>query len=311
MKKNLQQLFDEFIYECEFVKRVRPATLHGYKYTFVTFTRLMPGLSLELITSDTMTQFFRLLQERKRIVGKGKIKTGIKNSTAASYWCKLNAFFSWLSLKGFISENPFKDMSYPKPSYEDKQYLKKEEIERILTAIHITHSKNMLLFKRNLIVFYLLLYCGLRKEELLLLQIRDIDFVRKTVTIRGETSKSGRTRHIPLHSSTMMHLQDYLKERKVFKTQYLIVSSRRDDRFSDDGLKHLVAKIKQISGIPFHLHQFRHTFAVNFLKATNNIFKLKLLLGHQDIKVTMLYLRCLPSDELRGDIEMLSIDTFI
>lgn len=311
MTKSLQELFDHFIYEAEFVKRVRPATLDGYKYTFATFTRLMPGLSLELISSNTMTQFFRLLQERKRIVGNGIIKTGIKNSTAASYWCKLNAFFSWLSVKGYISESPFTDMSYPKPSYEDKQYLKKEEIERILTAIHSTHTENMLFFKRNLIVFYLLLFCGLRKEELLLLQIRDIDFERKTVTIRGATSKSGRTRLIPLHSATMMHLKDYLKERKDFKTPRLIVSSVRDNGLSENGLDHLVANIRRISGIRFHLHQFRHTFAVNFLKATNNIFKLKLLLGHEDIRVTMLYLRCLPSDELRGDIETLSIDTFI
>jgi site-specific recombinase XerD len=311
MTKSLQELFEHFIYEAEFVKRVRPTTLHGYKYTFKTFTRLMPGLSLDLITSETMTHFFKLLQERKRIVGKGIVKTGIKNSTAASYWCKLNAFFSWLSIKGHLNNNPFTKMNYPKPSYENKQYLKKEEIERILTAIHITHGKNMLLFKRNLVIFYLLLYCGLRKEELLLLQVRDIDFERKTVTIRGDTSKSGRTRLIPLHSTTLMHMKDYLSERKDSRTPRLILSTQREHGLSETGLKHLVLKIRRISGIPFHLHQFRHTFAVNFLRATNNIFKLKLLLGHQDINVTMLYLRCLPTNELRGDIETLSIDTFM
>lgn len=311
MKKDMQQLFDEFTNECEFARKIRPETLRGYKTTFATFMHTMPTVSLELITAHTMTQFFKILQERKRIVGKGIIKSGIKKSTVATYWCKLSIFFKWLVVKGQIKSNPFQEMKYPTPSYENKQYLDKEQIERILTAIHISDSKNILLFKRNLVLFYLLLFCGLRKEEVLQLQVRDLDSERKMVTIRGETSKSGMDRHIPLHSSTIMHLKDYLKERKHFTTPYVIMSNMRDDRLTDNGLKHLVSNIRRISGIPFHLHQFRHTFAVNFLKATNNIFKLQLLLGHKDIKVTMLYLRCLPPDELRGDIESLRIDTFI
>jgi integrase/recombinase XerD len=311
MRKDIRQLFEEFIYECEFVRKVRPETIRGYIQSYKTFIKLMPDVSTDQIHTSTIINFFKILQERKRIVGKGTIKTGIKKSTAASYWCKLNVFFEWLTLKGQIKENPFTGMKYPTPSYEDKKYLCKEEIEKILTAIHTHHHENILLFKRNLALFYLLLFCGLRKEELLLLQIRDIDFERKLVHIRNETSKSGRSRQLPIHSSTLMHLKDYLKERNQYTTPYIIVSNKRDDKLTYDGLKHLVNKIRKASGVPFHLHQFRHTFAVNFLRSTNNIFKLRTLLGHKDIRVTTLYLRCLPPEELRGDIETLNIDNFI
>lgn len=100
MQKDLQQLFNEFIYECEYVRKVRPETLKGYKYTFELLLKLIPECSLDTIIPETITRFFKVLQERKRIVGKGTVKTGIKKSTAATYWRKLNTFSS-----GLLSEN--------------------------------------------------------------------------------------------------------------------------------------------------------------------------------------------------------------
>ena len=312
MHKDISQFFEQFLYEAEFIKKLRPETIRGYTNTYLTFTKLVPNLSsVDDITSQTLSHFFKTLQERKRFVGKGIIKTGIKRSTAASYWCKLNAFFSWLALKGHIKESPFKAMKYPSPSYDDKKYLQEDEIERILAALHVTHTGSTLLYKRNLAIFHLFLFCGLRKEEVMLLQLRDIDFGRKLITIRSDTSKSGRTRQIPLHTTTILHLKDYLVERKGYKTQYLIVSSTQDEGLRHEGFRHLIDRIRRLSGVRFHWHQLRHTFAVNFLRATNNIFKLKVLLGHQDIRVTTIYLRCLPPEELRGDIEAMRIDSFL
>ena len=80
------------------------------------------------------------------------------------------------------------------------------------------------------------------------LQIRDVDIERKMILIRGETSKSGRTRLIPLHSTSVMHLIDYFKERKNYKTAYLIISANRDDKLTYEGLRHLIDKIKNLSG---------------------------------------------------------------
>jgi len=310
-RRNLQQLFDEFLYECEYARKVRPETLRGYISTFKLFNKLIPETSCEKITSQTVVTFFKMLQERKRIIGKGIVKVGIKKSTIATYWNKLNTFFKWLIAKHYIDANPFAILKYPSPSYEDKKFLKKEEIEKIITAIHIHHNNNIFILKRNLVLFYLLLFCGLRKEELMLLQIGDIDFERRILTVRGETSKSAKTRQVPLHSLLIMHLQDYVRSRKEYTTAYLLVSSKKDERLSYDGLKHLVDKLKFYSGVPFHLHQLRHTFAVNFLKTSNNIAKLRQLLGHKSISMTMSYLRCLPVDEMRGDIENLSIDNLI
>ncbi len=310
MRKNLAQLFDEFMFECEFARKLRPETLKGYRATFATFIKLNPGISVEMLNTSIVINFFRVLEQRKRLVGKGIIKIGVKKSTIAKYWNKLNCFFEWLRVNGHIAQNPFQGMAYPTPVYEDKKFLRKEEIEKILTAI-LTHSGNTLVLKRNLVIFYIFLFCGLRKSELLQLQIRDIDIERKVLTVRAETSKTSRTRYLPLHSQLLLHLKDYLKERKHFTTQYLIVSTIRDTKLSAEGLKHIVTGLNRISGVSFHLHQFRHTFAVNFLKGSNNVAKLQQLLGHRSINMTLLYLRCLPTNEMRSDIENMSLDRLI
>jgi len=309
--KDISQLFQEFIWECEFSRKLRPETLKGYNNVFTTFSKLTPDLTLNDIDSFTITAFFKQLDERKRIVGKGQIRVGVKKSTLATYWSKLNSFFDWLERKAYIPVNPFKEMKYPSPVYEDKKFLKKEEIEKIFTAIYSNHNGNLLVLKRNLLLFNVLLFCGLRREELLLLQIRDFDVERKIVTVRAETSKSGINRSIPVTANVVAVLKDYLAQRRKYTTQYLFVSSTGDKEFSYDGMKHLVAKLNGASRVKFHLHQFRHTFAVNFLKQSNNIYKLKQLMGHKDIRMTAVYLRCLPTDEMRGDMERLSIDSLI
>jgi integrase len=311
MRKTIQTLFDEFLYEREYLQKVRPDTIRGYSGAVKLFHRLMPAVTLENISPATIIGFFKVLEVRKRFVGKGTLKIGIKKSTVATYWSKLNAFLGWLKEKGYIRSNPFDALQYPTPMYEDKKFLKKEEVEKIITAIHTQHDNDILVLKRNLALFYLLLFCGLRREEIIMLQVRDFDFERKLLTIRSETSKSGRTRQIPLHSTCIMYAKDYLHTRKTYTTPYFIVSSTRDERLTYHGLKHIVQKLSQASGIPFHLHQFRHTFAVNFLKTSNNVAKLRQLLGHKSITMTLAYLRCLPVNELRGDIETMSIDNLI
>jgi integrase/recombinase XerD len=311
MIKDIDKLFQEFIFECEFSQKLRPETLRGYKETYKTFKKLVPTITLESLNSYLLTQFFRLLNERKRIVGRGTIKTGVRKSTIATYRNKLNGFFTWLENKNLITENPFKHMAYPTHTYEDRKFLKKSDIEKIFTAINLSQTKNLLILKRNVLLFYVLLFCGLRREELNLLQIRDIDFERKILTVRAENSKSQMTRKLPLHTEVLLRLKDYLAERRKYTTQYLFVSNNHDEKLSYAGLKHLVARLNVLSGIKFHLHQFRHTFAINFLKQSNNLFKLKELLGHKDIRMTQVYLRCMPTDEMRGDVESMSIDKLI
>lgn len=311
MRYTLTNLFNEFMLECEYSKKLRPETLKGYREVFRVFIMLYPEACLDTLSSTTLTAFFKTLDTRIRIVGRGTPRKGVKKSTIAKYWSKLNGFFKWLKANNHITHNPFEGMAYPSPVFEDRKFLNKEQVERILGAIHNCPDTGLLILKRNLVLFYILLFCGLRRDELLSLQLRDIDLPRRILTVRAETSKVQRTRYIPIHSKLAMYLKDYLNERRRFTTQYLLVSSKRDDRLTRDGLKHLTNRLRASSGVVFHAHQFRHTFAVNFLNNGGDIAKLKQLMGHADIRMTIIYLRCLPTNAMKRDIEKMNLDSFI
>ena len=314
MKQDLTQLHKEFMQEQEFSAKLSSETLRGYQSAFDLLVKIIPTITLKIISEKTMTEFFKRLENRERIVGKGIVKKGIKKSTVATYRSKLHKFFEWLKRKGKIEKNPFSNMEYPNVRYEDIKYLKKEEIEKIMIAIEMKIKwKNLFIQKRNSAMFNILLCCGLRKGELLGLKILDIDLQRRTLTVRAETSKSRIDRTIPLNSLALRKLEDYIDElkKKDYSSPYLFVSENKDERFTGHGFKHLVDKLNKEAEVKFHAHQLRHTFAINMLNGGCDLAKLQQLLGHKDIRMTTVYLKCIPTSAMREDVEMLTLDNLI
>src|SRR5579872_6632247 len=102
MEGNIEKLFGEFIAECRFSGRKREETIRGYRQAFATFTKIMPGMSIDMLLPATMTTFFQRMNERERLVGKGEKRRGVKKSTIATYRSKLNSFFEWLKKRKLI-----------------------------------------------------------------------------------------------------------------------------------------------------------------------------------------------------------------
>jgi site-specific recombinase XerD len=162
-------------------------------------------------------------------------------------------------------------------------------------------------------MYTVLLNCGLRKGELIGLKMLDVNFEHCELLVRGEISKSKIDRYIPLNKTVIIAIKEYIEERKRCKytTPFLWVSGAGDEPLTQYGLKHLNNKIVTTSGVRFHLHQFRHTFAVNMLSTGTDIYKLKQLMGHTDIRMTCAYLRCLPNKVMKADVERLDINKFV
>jgi integrase len=155
-----------------------------------------------------------------------------------------------------------------------------------------------------------LTFCGLRRNELVSLEVRDVDIYAGLLTVRAETSKSKRLRRVPINAHLRMHLTEYLRERKKrgVTTPYLFVSNGIDHRLTSDGVKHWVERIAKLSGVKFHLHRFRHTFATNLAMQDVGIVKIQKLMGHTDIKMTQTYMRSMSAEEMRDDINKLSFE---
>jgi len=311
--REITRLHEEFIAELRHSARLSPETLRGYARSFRLLTSLIPELSVGLLTRSTMTEFFRRLETRRRSVG-GRERVGVKASSLATYRGNLNRFFVWLQEQGKIPANPLSGIPQPRVDYGDRKYLGRVAVERIFACLVIGRPwRTRFLRKRNLAIFAALLYSGLRKGELLAVHVTDLNLDRLELTVRAETSKSRMRRLVPINSALRQALEDYLDERskRGDRSEYLFTSGTGDQPFTRDGLKHLCDQVQRASGERFHPHQFRHTFAVNFLNRGGDVAKLRQLLGHRDIRMTSLYLRCLPTNAMRADVENLQLDALL
>lgn len=307
----LQQLFESYLTQCEYGKQLRPKTIKGYREVFSIFQNLLPQVkNLEDLHPHLMHEFFKLLKTRKRIVGRDTIKIGVKESTIRTYYDKLIVFFRWLETYGHIEMDSLtsKITKPPEPIYTDEKALSDTEVSQIMASITLYSMDNSFIYKRDILMVCLLLYTGIRKGELLGLRMQDIDFENGTLFINGRTSKSKKSRFIPLHFTLITHLKMYLKERKNRKLDCdaLILSSKQDNGLTAGGLKNWVKKYCELSGVDFHIHRFRHTFACTLAKEKADLISIMRVMGHSNVRTTEGYLRSITTEHSRPYIQKMS-----
>lgn len=146
------------------------------------------------------------------------------------------------------------------------------------------------------------------------LTLNDVNLDRCKMVVRAETSKSKMTREIPLSRELLNELSDYLRARKtngkVYTTPALFVSSTQDHGLTQDGLKHIVELLSRESGVHFHVHRMRHTFAAELNRHGIALQHLQQLMGHHDPRMTMAYGRNVSIDVLRSDVEKIGSDGY-
>lgn len=313
MEKDLTSLFAEYEDVCRHQRCNSKVTIRGYKAAFDLFRKIKPEIVYpEQLTTAVMADFFKGIQTRERVIGRGVVVCGVKNSTVATYWSKLESFFRWMVFEKHIESVPLRKEDRPKVDYYDKKALTRSEVMKLYASVAVD-SKDNLIYQRDRCIITTLIYTGVRRGELLGLQVGDLNLHKGTITIRKETSKSKRTRLLPIHSMLRHHLREYLEERKRrgYKTEMLFVSSNEDKGLTGHGYKHWVKRLIRNSGVKFHLHRFRHTFACNLVDVGIHPAKIQVLMGHTDLRMTMRYLRSIGAEDCVEDIEKLSIESMV
>lgn len=306
----INQLFEEFIKQVRIEGKAR-ATIKNYRDSFEELKAFRPGLTLADLTPETMVEYLTYRNERERQVGNQRVVRDLKNSSIATIRGKLGSFFEWLVSRGHLETNPFNDIAYPNVDYSDKRAFTKAQIDKLYLAVSrdIKWDTEFLRL-RNLTMIMFLALTGVRKGEFLGLRVADVDMEQRHITIRGETSKSKRTRILSINPQLYPYLDEYLKARLDYDTPALWVSNNQDRNFTADGMKHLIDKLSSLVGFNCHLHRFRHTYAVNFYITNHDIKGVMDTLGHKSLKQTLQYLRSVPQDETLKAMNSMSIEKF-
>jgi integrase/recombinase XerD len=168
-----------------------------------------------------------------------------------------------------------------------------------------------LLFKTPRLLKHRLALCfiysaGLRVTEFSNMKIGDIDFDREMIHVRA--GKGQKDRYVPLSKLIVSGLKNYLYIEHPEK--YLFEGMNPGKPYSQRAMQWVVRKAIALAGIKKEsvcVHTLRHSYATHLLEDGVDIVTIKNLLGHSNIKTTMVYLHV--RQPAQGSIAHSPLDT--
>lgn len=131
---------------------------------------------------------------------------------------------------------------------------------------------------------------GVRRGELFALRWEDVSFQRKILTVRGTTTKSGQTRHIPLNQEALYVLQAWRQQ----GSETDVVFPGKNGGQLDNTRKSWDGVLKAAGICNFRWHDLRHTFASRLVMAGVPLNTVRELLGHTTATMTLRYAHLAP-----------------
>jgi len=172
------------------------------------------------------------------------------------------------------------DVPYPKQTKKLPIILNSKELVKLFAA-----AKSL----KHQMVLKIAYSGGLRRNEISRLKLSDID--TKNYLLRIENSKGNKDRYTLLAKSLVPELYHYYNKYKPEK--YLFNGRLKGFPYSEEGLRWTFSQALEKSGITkkVSLHSLRHSFASHLLAMDTDIISIQKLMGHDDIRTTMVYLQ--------------------
>jgi integrase len=267
-----------------------------------------PGLLPRTLVSIDQRMIDRWWADRLTVVSK-RTGTPVGKVTASRELAALRSSFSKAVEWGFIEQNPLtkvrqkiveakKVVRYLAPDEERQLRTMLAKRDRKLIEARASGNEWSRRSGRDQLpelpvggygdhltpIVLLAMNTGLRKGELLALMWSDINLTSGVLTIRAETAKSGKERHVPLNAESRDVLTRW--RRQV------------DDGplFAIGDFKTAWASFIRDTGIRnFRFHDLRHHFASRLVMNSIDLNTVRELLGHADLKMTLRYAHLAPA----------------
>jgi len=215
-------------------------------------------------------------------------RTEVSHTTVHHYFAVLSNFFSWMVREGFLAESPVANIKVVKPRVKVIKPYTREEVAKMIAVCDWDYEHNAkFLGSRSKAIILVLLDSGVRLSELIGMTLQDINTSNGNIRVTGKGSKE---RIVRIGKVAQKALWRYLMYRPDNGYQELWLSEEKR-ALSCRGVQCLVRKLKERAGIKGSgsVHRFRHTFALNFLRADKNVFNLQYLLGHSELEMVRRY----------------------
>lgn len=177
-------------------------------------------------------------------------------------------------------------LGMPNRFYAIERPRKEKKLPEVLSKDEIMEVINKANNLKHKCIIGLLYSSGLRRSELLNLNITDIDSKRMVVKIRS--AKGSKDRISILSPSILKDLQLYYKE---YRPQIYLFEGQKGGKYSAASVLKVVTSTASKAGLRKKVtpHMLRHSFATHLLENGTDIRHIQLLLGHSSTKTTEIY----------------------
>lgn len=300
------QILREFLIYHENIKGQSQLTISEYYLDlrmFLRFVKLMRNdmpmstaladidirdIDIEFIrqieTSDIFDFLSYLANDRAADPYAPTSERGITPAARARKLSAIKSFYKYLTIRTKqLQENPVADLEYPKLRKSLPKYLTLEQSAALLQAVSGPNEK------RDYAILMLFLNCGIRRSELVGLNLTDVYEDRIRVVGKGN-----KERFVYFGSSCRKAIDAYLEERNKIELSdnKALFGSRDKNRISVTAVHRLVKKALLQAGLDstqFSAHKLRHTAATMMLSGGVDVKTVQEVLGHENLNTTQIY----------------------
>lgn len=205
---------------------------------------------------------------------------------------KLRGLFRWLARQNVILSNPASDLDLPRIERRlPRAVLSEQEVERVLALPDTTDPLGL----RDRAMMEVLYSTGIRRFELVALELFDLDPDRGTLSVR--LGKGKKDRVVPIGERALAWVRRYQDEARALLVvppdEGVLFVTERGDRFSPAHLTLLMKRYVEAAklGKTGACHIFRHTMATLMLEGGADVRLIQEILGHADLASTQIYTR--------------------
>ena len=229
------------------------------------------------ITSEIIQQFIYDIAKSVNARSQSRLISGLRS------------FFNYLVFEDYRKDNPLELIESPKIGKKLPDTLSEDEIDQIIKAIDLSKPEG----ERNRAMLETLYGCGLRVSELINLKISDLFFDEGFIKVTGKGDKQ---RFVPIIDITQKYINIYRNEIRVHLNikpghEDTLFLNRRGKQLTRAMIftiiKQLAVKIELKKNIS--PHTFRHSFATHLLQNDADLRSIQLMLGHESITTTEIY----------------------
>jgi integrase/recombinase XerD len=234
-----------------------------------------PFLKLSATTTSDVRRFVMELMGPRKYTA-----NSVRRKIAA-----LRSYFALQKREARRADNPAADVPPPKAPKRLPHVMSEPEVSKLLRTRIAGKTDFQRL--RDVAMMELLYASGIRRAELVGLNLSDVDLDRRLMRVIGKGNKQ---RTVFINQASADAIRNYLGVRPRSTDEALFLSKRKT-RLSHRQAWVVFKQFAELSGITKHVtpHVMRHSFATHLLENGADLMTIKELLGHESLSTTQIY----------------------